>query len=174
MYSFCSRYEHTTSSRYLDVRGSQTTAANSSSNGRLSPSQFTSHSLMVQAHLSGTLPAELGWASLMATVETFDTGYPGLGARALLINPLLAALATLQPILMHEWVAAALEACSKLQTETHLKLPHLPIWPLPVRSEHQPPPQSLLLPHLCHPQSFQHWHQPQLWQWQPCSSVGFS
>ena len=44
---------------------------------------FTSHYLIVQAHLSSTLPAELGWASLMATVEAFDTGYPGLGARAL-------------------------------------------------------------------------------------------
>ena len=39
------------------------------------------------------MPAELGWASLMATVEAFDTGHPGLGARALLINPVLAALA---------------------------------------------------------------------------------
>ena len=36
------------------------------------------------------------------TVEAFDTGYPSLGARALLINPLLAALAALQPTVIHE------------------------------------------------------------------------
>ena len=42
-----------------------------------SPSlSFTSHSLIGQAHLGSTLPAELGWASLMATVEAFDPGYP--------------------------------------------------------------------------------------------------
>ena len=63
---------------------------------------FTSHYRIVQAHLSSTLPAELGWASLMATVKAFDTGCPGLGARALLINPLLAALAALQATVIHE------------------------------------------------------------------------
>ncbi len=31
-----------------------------------------------------------------------------------------------------------------------------------------------LLPHHCHPQIPQHWHQPQLWQWQPTSPVEFS
>ena len=48
------------------------------------------------------MPAELGWASLMATIETIDKGHPGLGARALLINPLLAALAALQPTVIQE------------------------------------------------------------------------